>query len=227
MPNYTPIRPTTHLDPGDSVYLFGTLTSVAIAGSGTPGVTRSAAGVVTVTTTGAHNFVPGTQVDMAGITSVALGASSTQAAIYGFNGSFQIITVPSTTTFTYNDLGKPVDTGGGGTATSIAAEQPAAPQASLQISDQMLRSQPAAGMTFEIWFTGAPGAFEVDVQTAIEDIDIGYVTPTSSTAYKVTTVNGNQYASTDVIPVGERFQRALLVSRGNAVGIVVRANRVQ
>jgi hypothetical protein len=224
MPNYSPARPTKHLAPGDSEYLFGVLTSVALAGTGTPGLSRSATGVVTATTTGAHNFVPGQRVSIAGTASVLYPQGN---FVYAFDGEFTILTVPSTTTFTYNDFNKPVDTGGGGTATSIAAEQPTAPQASTQISLQPERSQGAPGVTFEIWFTAAPGAFEVDIQTAIEDVDSSYVTPTGSAAYKVTAVSANQYASSDLIPVGERFNRALIVSRTNAVGIVVRANRVQ
>lgn len=221
MPNYQNNFPPIALNPGDSAYLFGTRGTVALAANG---LVRNN-GIVTATTGAAHSFVPGQQVDIGGTTSTAFGANSDRASLYGFDGSFTILTVPSTTTFTYSDLRKPNDTGSGGSATSIQGEQPAVPQASDRLTVFLEQQSPAHGLTFEIWFTGAPGAFELDIQEASADVDSGYVLPTN-TAYKITAVSTNNYASTDLIPFGERFARGLLLSRANAVGVVLKANRV-
>lgn len=65
--------------------------------------------VVTITTTTAHGFGVGDRVDVA-VTTVASGVS--------FNGEFVIVSVPSTTTFTYASTGA-ASTGGAGTITHL------------------------------------------------------------------------------------------------------------
>jgi DNA-binding beta-propeller fold protein YncE len=64
------------------------------------GVARSA-GVVTVTTTAAHNFVVNQIVNIIGVTDTS------------FNGSFVIATAPSTTTFTFSQSGSDATSGNG------------------------------------------------------------------------------------------------------------------
>jgi DNA-binding beta-propeller fold protein YncE len=61
--------------------------------------------VVTVTTTAAHGFTTGHTVVISGVTDTS------------FNGTFTIASVPSSTTFTYNQVGADASSGGG-TATS-------------------------------------------------------------------------------------------------------------
>ncbi len=219
MPNYSALFPPKSIAPGESVYLFGvpaTLTLLA-----TDGLVR-VAGVVTATTTTAHGFVPGQQVDIASVS-----PDSGQQFPYGFDGSFQIQTVPSTTTFTYNDPNKPNDQGDGGNATSIQAEQPAVPQAGAQVCIvPRVYSGAAPAIAFEGWWTGAPGAFEVDLQEADSDVDAAYILP-SNAAYKVTTdatdTNTGNSWRVDLIPTGGRFMRPRLITRGNAVGLIVKA----
>ncbi len=64
---------------------------------------------VTITTTAAHPFVVGETVTIAGV------------GVTGFNGTFEITSVPSTTSFTYTDPNVGLAASGGGTATATAA----------------------------------------------------------------------------------------------------------
>jgi YVTN family beta-propeller protein len=78
-------------------------TTATIASSGI----KRASGTVTVTTTADHNLLPGQTILVSGVTDT------------GFNGTFTISTVPTSTTFTYTQAGSDA-TSGGGTVTSIA-----------------------------------------------------------------------------------------------------------
>src|SRR5271166_6764048 len=127
MPAYQSQRPSFSLGPGDSIYLFGVLTSFTIATPGNSGLVRFN-GIVTVTTTAAHFFVPGQPVDIRNA-----GSTGGFQYPYGFDGSFTILSVPSATTFTYYDPQKPNDTGGGGQAIGIMGENVSVATASLQI----------------------------------------------------------------------------------------------
>lgn len=225
MPNYVTGQARA-LAPGDSVYLFGVPNTAAALATSPTGAVRTN-GIVTITTGSAHNFIPGQQVDLRGVGSVGgfLG-------VYGFDGSYTILTVPTTTTFTFADPGKPNDTGGGGNAFSVAAEQPAVPQAgaAAHISASQLGQDPV-GLGIEGWWTGAPGAFEVDLQTADTDIDSAYIMNTVSTATKVTAnasdtnATGNNFR-VDLIPFGGRFFRPRIITRTNGVGLVLKLTRV-
>src|SRR5258708_7897252 len=137
MPNYGSQNFNLSLTEGDSLFLFGIPTNVAVAAS--PGGAVRTNGVVTFTTTIAHNFVPGMLLTAQGVGSVI----GTQ-----FGGLYLILTVPSATTLTAKPLqpgpsgsanspgnmNQINDTGGGGTVNSIAAETPGAPQQSISIS---------------------------------------------------------------------------------------------
>jgi len=83
-------------------------TTATIAASGAVRNTN----VVTITTTAAHGFIVGQTVVIAGVTDTS------------FNGTFVISTVPSTTTFTYNQTGTNATSGGGtasGTTVTVKA----------------------------------------------------------------------------------------------------------
>lgn len=83
-------------------------TTVTIAASGAVRNNN----VVTITTTAAHGFIVGQTVVIAGVTDTS------------FNGTFLISTVPSTTTFTYNQTGSNATSGGGtasGTTVTVKA----------------------------------------------------------------------------------------------------------
>lgn len=223
MSNYTNTFPPKSLAPGESVFLFGVVGNAAIAAS--PGGLVRTLGVVTVTTGAAHKFVPGQRVSIFGTLSVTFGASGNAAAIYGFDGEYLIKTVPSTTTFTYDDLGKPNDTGGGGQAQSIQAEQPAPPQAGAQVCIvPRVYGGVAPAIAIEIIFTGDPGtqAGAIQVQEADSDADANYLTPAAA-AYTIATAAGTNAYRVDLINTGGRFLRVRLAARANAVGFVVRA----
>ena len=78
--------------------------TVPIAASPT-GATESGT-TVTITTNAAHGFFPGLSVTVAGVGNP------------GYNGSFTIASVPTTTTFTYTDSSSGLAASGGGAATS-------------------------------------------------------------------------------------------------------------
>ncbi|MGH9763217.1 MAG: beta strand repeat-containing protein, partial [Blastocatellia bacterium] len=80
------------------------ISTQAIAASPT-GATESGS-TVTITTTAAHGFVTGETVVIAGV------------GVAGYNGTFTIASVPTTTTFTYTDGTSGLASSGGGTATA-------------------------------------------------------------------------------------------------------------
>lgn len=97
--------PVRHLT--QSVATAGTrvpLTQRAIAAPAT-GASRTA-NIVTITTSTAHQFRPGIEVVLAGITDAS------------FNGRFRILATPTATTFTYVQAG-PDATSGNGTAIGV------------------------------------------------------------------------------------------------------------
>ena len=168
---YAQNAPGPALAPGDSAFLFGVKTAVALA---SPGLSRNG-GVVTATTGAAHGFVPGQQVDIYGAASI--GGFSTP---YGFEGSFQIVSVPTTTTFTYNDPGKPNDSANAGFASSIQGENPATGAFSQQVSLANAYGFGVAGVGAEILFGAAPGNFSIDFLEADADAKGSYVVITAA-----------------------------------------------
>ncbi|HLX60816.1 MAG TPA: autotransporter-associated beta strand repeat-containing protein, partial [Planctomycetota bacterium] len=74
---------------GGTLQYLGTATST-IATSAVPGASE-ATNTVTITTTAAHNLVVGQAITIAGV------------GVAGYNGPFTVATVPSATTFTYNN----------------------------------------------------------------------------------------------------------------------------
>jgi len=120
-----------------------------------------------------------------------------------------------------------------GSDATIRGEQPGVPQASMAICLAAMGAISPPTICFEISFyaTGtlipaAPGAFEIDLQEADTDADAFYIMP-AATPYKITTViAATQKARVDLSPTGGRFLRALLVSRANAVDVVVKVTRL-
>jgi hypothetical protein len=83
-------------------------TAVAIAAS--PNGATESGNTVTITTSAAHGFAVGQQVTIASV------------GVSGYNGTFTIQTVPSSTTFTYADAASSLAASGGGTATPITTQ---------------------------------------------------------------------------------------------------------
>ncbi len=108
--------PVTVFPAAVPVALNGTQQFTAIV-SGAPTIAIAAtsgavrlAGVVTITTTAAHNLIVGQ--------AVTIGAVSDAT----FNGTFTIVSVPTSTTFTYAQSGLLDATSGGGTVTNIGVK---------------------------------------------------------------------------------------------------------
>jgi LysM repeat protein len=86
----------------------------AIATPGNKGASR-AGGTTTITTTTAHDYVAGDQVKISGV------------ADNSFNGTFTVVAVPGSTTFTYAQPGAPDTTSGGGWAANAAPKKQQVP----------------------------------------------------------------------------------------------------
>ena len=99
------------------------------------------------------------------------------------------------------------------------AEQPAVPQASIAFAlgshgnDYTL--QP---VSVEGFFSGAPGAFEIDLQTSDTDADGMYASESTT----ITTVSTNNTFRAEFPSVKAKFARLLLKSRANAVNLTAR-----
>lgn len=227
MPNYTQSANASSLPGllrGAIGYSWGVPTAAAIAASPT-GLVRAAGGTVTLTTSSAHNFQIGQVVTVGqAVIPPATGTEPTSVLGTRFNGRYTITAIPSGTTATLIPLDdvllhQPADTGGTGTAISIAYESPAPPQAgkAFAVSSTLLLSGPL-GFAVDGMFSGAPGAFEVDIQVADVDADANYQTISNG---NVTTVDAtNNTFHFDCTWVVAKFVRAKLLARTNAVGFV-------
>lgn len=229
MPAYavqSPTNPMRGLQRGGLTgYSWGALTPIAIAASPT-GLVRAASGIVTMNTlaAAAHNFVAGEVVTLADA-GPAGGGLITSVGGTRFGGNYMIQIVPSTSSLTLLPLDEvilhqPADTGGGGSATSIAAEQPAiltgGKAFALPLGDQ---SAPV-GLFADGIFLAAPGVFEVDVQGAMVDADNEYATFTGGNISVVDATNFN--FRVDLGTVSARFARMFIRARANAVGFIGR-----
>jgi hypothetical protein len=77
-------------------------------------------------------------------------------------------------------------------------------------------------------FSGAPGTFSLQVQTADTDVDADYVSETFGGASPgvVTTVNSNNSFSVELIPIAARFIRLLMATQtSNSVTLTATISR--
>ena len=111
--------------------------------------------------------------------------------------------------------------------TNVIGETPAVPQASVSVNiGDYQEVGPAPGVSLEGQFSGAPGAFSLQIQEADTDADIFFITPAAA-PYTVSVVSANNVFRVDLIPTGGRFMRALLASRANAVSLILKITRLQ
>lgn len=108
---------------------------------------------------------------------------------------------------------------------NVAGEQPAAPQASIAVHLVAQDGGPPPMITVQGQFSGAPGAFNVQIQEADTDADAFYITPTNA-AYTVTAVTANNVFRVDLSPTGGKFLRILLSSRTNGVTFICKVTRL-
>lgn len=99
------------------------------------------------------------------------------------------------------------------------AEAIAAGTASQAVSAQRAGSTPY-GESWEIIFSAAPGAFQVDIQHADTDVDAAYVTVNS-----VSAVNTNQAARVELPACWAKFSRCKVVTLTNVVNTTARVTR--
>ncbi|HEY2496544.1 MAG TPA: hypothetical protein VGK24_05705 [Candidatus Angelobacter sp.] len=104
--------------------------------------------------------------------------------------------------------------------TVFNAEQPAVPQASISVA---LGSGPGEvgpkTLSVEGYFSGAPGAFEIDLMTSDTDADGMY----QAEGAGITVVNaGSQAFRAEFTGVSANFARLLLKTRTNAVNLTAR-----
>jgi hypothetical protein len=100
------------------------------------------------------------------------------------------------------------------------AEQPAIGTGGVSASQQIAAARSKGnpqGICFEGFFAAAPGAFEIDVQGAMNDIDAQYQTLPNG---NITTVDAtNQTFLFEDSSSRWRFYRALMRARANAVNV--------
>jgi hypothetical protein len=78
-------------------------------------------------------------------------------------------------------------------------------------------------VSIEIKFSGAPGAFQIDAQTADTDTDAAYVSEPGSS---LTTVNAGNYGRIELWPVVGKFVRLIMTTQtGNAVNATATIGR--
>lgn len=89
--------------------------------------------------------------------------------------------------------------------------------ASQQVALQALGTRSGSPFSVDGKFSGAPGAFEVDVQVAAADSDTNYQTCSNC---NITTVDAtNQTFHLDAVLVNAKYARLLMRSRTNSVTI--------
>lgn len=121
----------------------------------------------------------------------------------------------------YNTQNPPPIVGGGGVGIFWSAETPTPGTGGNAASQQfaLVTNPGKSGTPFSVdgKFSGAPGAFEVDVQLAGTDADGNYQTCSNC---NITTVDATNFTfHLDAVNVNARFVRLLMRSRTNAVSI--------
>lgn len=126
----------------------------------------------------------------------------------------------------YNTQNPPAVIGGGGAAAFWTAETPTPGTGGNSASQQfaLVTNPGKSGTPFSVdgKFSGAPGAFEVDVQLAATDADGNYQTCSNC---NITTVDATNFTfHLDAVNVNARFVRLLMRTRTNAVSITATAS---
>jgi hypothetical protein len=212
------------IDRGDVAYSFGALTPATIAATPT-GLVRAASGIVTLTTTGNHNFAAG---ETATVFDVGRSAGTAISSVGGtrFGGNYLIQAVPSATTLTLLPLDDVIlhqapDTGGGGQVVSRAFENPPSGTAgqAFALANIANNSMSPWGFFVDGIFQAAP-TFECDVQVAAVDAANEYQTISGG---NVTTADATNFTfHLDATWSGARFARLFMRTNTGNVGFIGR-----
>lgn len=125
----------------------------------------------------------------------------------------------------YNTQNPPPLLGPGGAANLWTAETPTPGTGTTAASQQfaLVTNPGKSGTPFSVdgKFSGAPGAFEVDVQVAAVDSDANYQTCSNC---NITSVDATNFTfHLDAVLANARFMRLLMRSRTNSVSITATA----
>lgn len=90
------------------------------------------------------------------------------------------------------------------------------PVASNRACVQIGNALPLESVSVEVEFSGAPGAFEIDIQDADSDCDAAYQQIPNA---KITVVSAQNYARFELNPFTGKFIRVVLKSLTNQVGL--------
>lgn len=138
---------------------------------------------------------------------------------YGVTNSLTPIVTPLPTQV-------PIALAAGDTGTLFNNESIIAGQASIPFTVVGSRAagSPAPACSFELSFSAAPGAFELDIQeAAATDADGFYATSSVGTTFQITAVNATTFiAWADTIPIGGKFVRVFMKTLTNAVKTTVK-----
>lgn len=99
------------------------------------------------------------------------------------------------------------------------AEQPAVPQAGQQVAIGPGATSQDVNLSVEGFFSGAPGTFELDVQTADTDSDQFYENVPG--AGVIIAVDSNNHFRAELPNIVAKFARPYLRTRTNAVNLTV------
>jgi hypothetical protein len=110
--------------------------------------------------------------------------------------------------------------------TNVVSETLLAGVASGSVALVLPRGGAPPMVTLDLAFSGAPGAFELDIQEADVNCDADFILPSNS-AYAVIAVNASsQRARVDLSPTGGKFLRVYLKTLTNAVNVKVKISRL-
>ena len=104
------------------------------------------------------------------------------------------------------------------------AETPLTNAASVAVALGQLDGQDSQSASVEVVFSGTPGTFSINVQTADTDVDAAYTDLT--TAPTITTVNAGQYASVQLTELRCNFMRLFMTTQtSNPVTLIATITR--
>jgi len=120
----------------------------------------------------------------------------------------------------YNAQVPPYSIFPGDVALAFNAEAPAAGQASQQFALPSYTGFPENGRTirWQISFATAPTAINIQLQTAINDVDAQYAVPTGATNMSSTLIAGDNLVATGV---RANFVRAKVIAITGGTGVTV------
>ncbi len=156
---------------------------------------------VTITTTATHTFVVGQTVIISGVTDTS------------FNGTFNIATVPSTTTFTYQQFANNASSGGG-TVTSFAVKIKA-----VSVSDNTASGTAIVDVSSGIAVRVTPANAQVGINETVQFFAAVSGSSNTAVTWAVNSITGGN-SSVGTITTGGLFTAPPAPPTSNAVAIV-------